>query len=216
MLVLSLLSSVIPRSVPDGTDPPALCRGPKCINTGSEALNRAFEHASRQLDSDHLQPVLHESHECFYQYASKPRRSEFFSRIERPPGVAPEVFPRMLAKGGIHPRGVVLDSDFYQLPIKFNASEIRAEMDKLSIGWRTSEKQHAEQGVVSSYLRLTEGAEDLVGAFREVEQRLKRSPRLTGLLGVFESVIGNCGLLRLAPGETVCPARDVAVDLCEG
>ena len=60
----------------------------------------------------------YEARRCFAAYRQIPRRSNFFSRIPQPPNMPVHVFHGLLARGGIHPRGVILDSEFILLPVR--------------------------------------------------------------------------------------------------
>jgi len=199
---LRLLPLLLAASNCIAAKPGLLCsHADTCLETGTTPeLNAAFETIARQLQWSTLSES---ARKCFTGYTRRPRRSLFFSRITRPPHIPPERFGGMLARGGIHPRGVVLDSEFYTLPFQFNATAVRSELRALEPKWHSSTKGNAEQGVVSSFFRVSEGAEDLKGPFRQVNKRLDLSPNIRALLNSFRSVIGNAGFLRLAPGETV-------------
>jgi hypothetical protein len=121
------------------------------------------------------------------------------------PGVPEEQFAHMLAAGAIHPRGVVLDSEFFELPLRFDEKLLRAEFEALtsSGGWERSKKENVAQGVVSEHFRLTRalGSGDLQGPFGEVDDRLSptRARYTRRALGSFGSVIGNVAYMSLPP-----------------
>ena len=152
--MLSLLQLARSTAKPDSR----LCIENKCFETrGSLKVNQAFEHLTEDLKLPYLTAG---KAKCFADYAITPRREMFFSRITPPPGLPAERFGMMLARGAIHPRGVVLDSEFYELPMRVNASAVRDELKALlrehgDAGWLASDKDNAKQGVVSSFLRLT-------------------------------------------------------------
>jgi hypothetical protein len=138
---------------------------------------------------------------CFSAYTELPQRDRFFSRAARPPNVPPERFGMMLAKGGIHPRGVVLDSEFVELPIRVNKTLLREELKALLQAghkWVRPEASNQAQGVVSEHLKLALGEhDDLLGPFNDMHGRLQASPYIRSVLASFGSVIGNVGFMRL-------------------
>ena len=97
-----------------------------------------------------------EADECIARYSALPRRTSFFSRVRPPADIDPERFGHLLARGGIHPRGVVLDSEFWELPLRVDADLLAAEMASLvrEAGWEGVDGGNAQQGVVSNHLRL--------------------------------------------------------------
>jgi hypothetical protein len=170
-------------------------------NAGASLLDQAMKALSASLVSSD------ESKACFSNYTSLPQRDRFFSKAERPPGVGEEKFGRMLARGGIHPRGVVLDSEFFELPLRFNKTLLRAELKALrqsGAKWAGAKKDNQDQGVVSQHLKLALGQNgDLHGPFADVDDRLRSSPYIRSVLKSFKSVIGNVAFMRLPPGGHV-------------
>jgi len=143
---------------------------------------------------------------CKDFYASLPERGAFFRRVLRPANVPEERFGRMLAKGGVHPRGVVLDSEFYELPLKLNQTLLEKEVASLlaSDGFEPADKENVMQGVVSQHMRLTRSrGKDLEGPFEEVDGRMARSPYIRSVLGALGGVVGNVALMNLEPGGLV-------------
>ena len=120
----------------------------------------------------------------------------------------------MLARGGIHPRGVVLDSEFFELPLRFDPELLASEMSLLTegAGWEGADASNVKQGVVSTHFRLSHtGSKKLNGPFHDVDERLQRAPYTRKVLGSLGSVIGNTAYMRLPPNASVraaSPARD--------
>lgn len=178
-LALSALAS-------DELDPPESCNSNSC--------------AKRDLD---IRP--HEA-SCTQFYESLPDRTKFVARVKRPAHLSADKFGMMLAKGGIHPRGVVLDSEFYELPLLLNHSLLEEEMESLlhGIDWEQASEANAEQGVVSRHLRLTQSlGKDLEGPFEDAEGRLARSPYIRTILAQMGGVVGNVAFMSLEPGGIV-------------
>jgi len=143
---------------------------------------------------------------CTNFYESLPDRTKFFARVQRPPNLSADKFGLMLAKGGIHPRGVVMDTEFYELPLLLNHSLLEEEMEALLHGaeWEHATEANAKQGVVSRHLRLTRSlGKDLEGPFEDAEGRLARSPYIRTVLAQLGGVVGNVALMSLEPGGVV-------------
>lgn len=139
---------------------------------------------------------------CLDFYRSLPRREDFFRRVQQPAGMPTKRFQEFLARGGIHPRGVVLTSEYYELPLSVNKSRLQQEVSALLAGadWEGASPQNAKQGVASKHFRLTRGTGgDLVGPFQEVDGRLARSPYIRAILSELGGVVGNVALMRLEP-----------------
>ena len=73
----------------------------------------------------------HATRECEEAYVVYPRRTTFFRNVHPPPNVEPRKFQMMLAQGGIHPRGVVLTNEFFQLPLALVVSLLQEEVAAL-------------------------------------------------------------------------------------
>jgi len=143
---------------------------------------------------------------CAQFYKSLPDRTSFFARVKKPPHLSADQFGMMLAKGGIHPRGVVMDTEFYELPLLLNHSLLEQEMEALlhGIEWEQASKGNVKQGVVSRHLRLTRSlGEDLEGPFEDAQGRLARSPYIRTVLAHLGGVVGNVALMSLEPGSVV-------------
>jgi len=148
----------------------------------------------------------HATRECEEAYAEYPRRTTFFRNVQPPPNVVPRKFQMMLAQGGIHPRGVVLTNEFFQLPLALNVSLLQEEVDALleTGEWEGATAENEKQGVVSKHFRLTKSvSKDLEGPFVEVENRLQRSPYLRSVLAALGGVVGNVALMSVEPGGEV-------------
>lgn len=143
---------------------------------------------------------------CLEFYGSLPERTEFFRRVQKPPNLPPERFENMLVRGGIHPRGVVLETEFFELPLRLNATLLQEEAAALLEGedWEATDAANAAQGVVSRHFRLTHGqGGPLSGPFEEVGDRLARSPYIRTVLSQLGGVIGNTALMSLESGGAV-------------
>mmetsp|Transcript_131639 Transcript_131639/g.421126 ORF Transcript_131639/g.421126 Transcript_131639/m.421126 type:complete len:438 (+) Transcript_131639:87-1400(+) len=183
--------------------------------SGAGGSDFSFAHAQSSADTDSCDPAAAagacsgnsgESRRiCEDFYANLPDRRAFFQRVQPPPGVPAERFGQLLAKGGIHPRGVILASEFYELPLVINSSRLQEEVDALlaAAEWESASPGNAAQGVVSKHLRLTRGVGDLVGPFQEDSGRLAKSPYIRLLLASLGGVIGNTALMSLEPNGTV-------------
>lgn len=123
-------------------------------------------------------------------------------------------FKGYLARGGIHPRGVVLNSEFYELPLALNSSRLQEEVDALLRAgqWEQASAENAAQGVSSRHFRLTRsrhGPEgDLMGPFEEVGSLLADSPYIRSVLMALGGVVGNVALMSLEKGSEVEPHFD--------
>ena len=95
-----------------------------------------------------LYPLTGSAQKCYDEYAGLPRKSQFFSRISPPAGMPLQRFQHMLAKGGIHPHGVLLDSEFFELPLEVDATRLQQELEALvtSTGWDAATDANVNQG----------------------------------------------------------------------
>mmetsp|Transcript_75267 Transcript_75267/g.156792 ORF Transcript_75267/g.156792 Transcript_75267/m.156792 type:complete len:181 (-) Transcript_75267:537-1079(-) len=86
--------------------------------------------------------------ECEESLKAMPARRSFFQRVGVPPGADESRFRQMLARGGIHPRGVVLATEFYELPLIVNTTRLREEVDALLQGneWEAAQDGGRQRG----------------------------------------------------------------------
>lgn len=153
-----------------------------CSTGGSNGTCQTFEDAT----SGGLGNELHRR-QCEEFYSGLPSRSAFFRRVEVPPEFAErrQEFGHMLARGGIHPRGVVLASEFYELPLRLNGSlleeEVSGESQHFSVtvamggrqpvmrtpstaSCRNTFASHAPRAVKTWRVRMRKSMDDFAGA----------------------------------------------------
>jgi len=143
---------------------------------------------------------------CLQAYQSLPSRAAFFHRVPKPAGMQQPQFEALLARGAIHPGGVVLASEFYELPLRVNASLLLEEASALQQEeeWESAAAANQEQGVVSSHFRLVQSEHpDLTGPFAAVGDRLERSPYTRSVLASLGGVVGNTAYMKVDPGGEV-------------
>jgi len=150
---------------------------------------------------------------CLQAYHSLPTRTAFFHRVPRPSGMEQSQFEALLARGAIHPGGVVLASEFYELPIRVNASLLLEEASALQQEeeWESAAAANEEQGVVSKHFRLVHSEQpDLSGPFAAVGERLQRSPYTRSVLASLGGVVGNTAYMKVDPGGEVAAHFDTS------
>eukprot|EP00927_Polykrikos_kofoidii_P061595 TRINITY_DN56427_c0_g1_i1.p1 TRINITY_DN56427_c0_g1~~TRINITY_DN56427_c0_g1_i1.p1 ORF type:complete len:603 (+),score=103.33 TRINITY_DN56427_c0_g1_i1:76-1809(+) len=180
----------------------------------------------RSLPSNNLSDVSPETVSCIKKYETLFRRTRFFQKITTPKDTPKEVFQQMLMRGGIHPRGVVLDSEFFELPLRFNVTALQADVKSLETeeaetvkgAWEGASDDNLQQGVVSTHLRLSKGfgsdhdSTSLRGPFHEAlggrsNTSILRRPSTRYLRRAIRSLgggpVGNAALMRVEPGGLV-------------
>jgi hypothetical protein len=104
---------------------------------------------------------------------------------------------------------VRLPQRFYRLPVRFDASRLRAEVEALPAEAWTPHPTGEPGNSAVRLITVAGGENDRLNGAMRMTAALERSPYLRQVLSSFNVVWSRSRLLRLAPGAVVAPHSDI-------